>query len=108
MVPLSQGAGDDPSPQNNPNISHIFSSRAAPSGPTRAFGGGCVLTGPSGCTHPHQVAHGDREADGQRRGAHAAAPVVRGCEDAGGQLEGEDDLHHEGLAWGYVVVELEP
>lgn len=70
--------------------------------------GSSVPTGPSAWTHPHQVAHGDREADGQRGGADAAAPVVRGCEDAGGQLEGEDDLHHEGLAWGYVVVELEP
>lgn len=65
-------------------------------------------TGPSAWTHPHQVAQGDGEADGQCRGADAAAPVVRGGEDAGGQLEGEDDLHHEGLAWGYMVVELEP
>lgn len=58
-------------------------------------------------THPHQVAYGNGEANGQCRGAHVAiSPVVRGRKDARGQLEGEDDLHHEGLARGRVVVEL--
>lgn len=58
-------------------------------------------------THPHQVADSDGEADGQRWGAHVAVPaVVCGREDARSQLEGEDDLHHKGLAWGCVVVEL--
>lgn len=71
-----------------------------------------VLAGPSALsfldTHPHQVAYSNGEANGQCWGAHVAIPsVVRGCKDAGGQLEGEDDLHHKGLAWGRVVVELQ-
>lgn len=71
-----------------------------------------VLVGPSALsscldTHPHQVAYGDGEADGQCWGAHIAVPpVVRGRKDACSQLEGEDDLHHKGLARGRVVVEL--
>lgn len=53
------------------------------------------------------MAHSDREANGQCWGAHVAIPpVVRGCEDAGSQLEGENHLHHDRLAWGCVVVEL--
>lgn len=62
---------------------------------------------PSLDTHPHQMAHGDRKANRQCWGAHVAIPpVIRGCEDASSQLEGENHLHHDCLARGCVVVEL--
>lgn len=58
--------------------------------------------------HPHKVAQCDGQANGQGWGAHraGAAGVGRG-EDAERQLEGQNQLHHHGLAGRRVFVELQ-
>lgn len=67
----------------------------------------CVDSEAETMTHPEEVAQGHGEADGQGRGAQVVAPaLVGGGEDAEHQLQGQEELHRDGLAACRVVAEL--
>lgn len=60
------------------------------------------------CTHPKEVPHSYREADGEGRGAQVVlTPLVCGSKDAQDQLEGEEQLHRHRLPRRGLVVQLE-
>lgn len=59
-------------------------------------------------THPKEMPHGNRKADGEGRGAQVVLPaLVGGSEDAQDQLEGEEELDRHRLPCRRLVVQLE-
>lgn len=59
-------------------------------------------------TYPKEVAQGDRETNGEGRGAQVVSTtLVCGSKDAEHQLQGQEKLHGNGLASCRVVAELE-
>lgn len=59
-------------------------------------------------THPKEMPHGNREADGEGRRAQVVLPALVGrSEDAQDQLEGEEELDGHRLPCRRLVVQLE-